>query len=160
MARFIPDPISGLPWRPYKSEDEIDGECESCLRQWFNLSPESPIPLPITTDLLTVMIEEHAEQLDLYANMATEVQGLTTISAAKRPFVRINRQLSTASHRTNRLRSTLAHEFYHLGRARIETPPCRVAQSGFGRVAPDLRVGRGLKPTDEKCTSTLDGRSA
>jgi hypothetical protein len=51
MARFIPNPISGLSWRPYKTEDEIDGECESCLRQWLVLSPEHPIPLPITTDL-------------------------------------------------------------------------------------------------------------
>jgi Zn-dependent peptidase ImmA (M78 family) len=114
MARFIPDPVSGLPWRPYKSEDEIDVECEAILREFLDVPPGTAIPPPLSTDLLTTMIEEYAERLDLYADMRAEVEGFTIISATARPFVRINRRLSTASHRTNRLRSTLAHEFYHL----------------------------------------------
>jgi Zn-dependent peptidase ImmA (M78 family) len=114
MARFIPDPVSGLPWRPYKSEDEIDIECESLLRQFLNLSLETPFPHPLTTDLLTVIIEAYAERLDLYADMAANVEGLTTISATTRPSVHINRHLSMAPARINRFRSTLAHELYHL----------------------------------------------
>ena len=72
------------------------------------------MPLPLTTDLLTVMLEEYAERLDLYADMDANVEGLTTISATTRPFVRINRYLSMVPARTNRFRSTLAHELYHL----------------------------------------------
>src|SRR5262245_56299709 len=46
--------------------------------------------------------------------MPPNVEGLTLISASARPLVRINRHLSTALSRTNRFRSTLAHELYHL----------------------------------------------
>jgi Zn-dependent peptidase ImmA (M78 family) len=114
MPRFIPDPVGGLPWRPYKSEDEIDAECECLLRQFLALPLLTPMLLPLTTDLLTVMIEEHAQQLDLYADLHENVEGLTTISSTTRPTVRINRQLSATPARVNRLRSTLAHELYHV----------------------------------------------
>jgi Zn-dependent peptidase ImmA (M78 family) len=114
MPRFIPDPVGGLSWRPYKSEDEIDTECECLLRQFLALPLLTPMPLPITTDLLTVMIEEHAQQLDLYADLRENIEGLTTISSTTRPTVRINRQLSANPARVNRLRSTLAHELYHV----------------------------------------------
>jgi Zn-dependent peptidase ImmA (M78 family) len=114
MARAIPDPVSGLPWRPFKSEQEIDHECESFLRQFFDLPPGTTIPLPLATDDLTVMIEANAKRLDLYANMREQIEGLTTISATALPMVRINRLLTIASHRSNRLRSTLAHELYHV----------------------------------------------
>lgn len=49
-----------------------------------------------------------------YADLPPEVEGHTEVSADDRPLVRINRSLSAASHRMNRLRSTLAHELYHL----------------------------------------------
>jgi Zn-dependent peptidase ImmA (M78 family) len=60
------------------------------------------------------MIEAYAERLDLYADMEANVEGATDIFADGRHLVRINRRLSTASHLINRLRNTLAHEFYHL----------------------------------------------
>jgi hypothetical protein len=114
MARFIADPVSGLPWRPYKSEEELDNECEAFVRHFLALSPGTSIPLPLSTDLLTSMIEEYAERLDLYADLPPDVEGHTEVSAHTRPWVRINRSLSAASYRANRLRSTLAHELYHL----------------------------------------------
>src|SRR5712691_4041245 len=114
MVRFIADPISGLPWRPYKSEEEMDNECEAFVRHFLSLSLDASLTLPLPTDLLTSMIEEYAERLDLYANLPPEVEGRTEVSAYARPWVRINRSLSAASHRINRLRSTLAHELYHL----------------------------------------------
>lgn len=114
MVRFIADPISGLPWRPYKSEEEIDNECEAFVRHFLSLSLDASLTVPLSTDLLTSMIEEHAKRLDLYANLPPEVEGRTEVSADDRPWVRINRSLSAASYRMNRLRSTLAHELYHL----------------------------------------------
>ena len=65
MARFIPDPIGGLSLRPYKTEKEIDEECEKVLRCYMELHPNAPMPVPIPTDLLTCLIEEYAERLDL-----------------------------------------------------------------------------------------------
>jgi Zn-dependent peptidase ImmA (M78 family) len=114
MARFIADPISGLPWRPYKSEEEIDNKCEAFIRHFLSLSLDASLTVPLPTDLLTTMIEEYAERLDLYADLPPEVEGRTEVSADDRPWVHINRSLSVASHRLNRLRSTLAHELYHL----------------------------------------------
>jgi Zn-dependent peptidase ImmA (M78 family) len=114
MARFIPDRVGGLSWRPYKIEHEIEAECEHLLRSYLNLDPSESLPLPLSTDDLTGLIEAAAERLDLYAEMAADVEGLTEIARDRRPFVHINRLLSAASYRTNRLRSTLAHECYHL----------------------------------------------
>jgi hypothetical protein len=114
MASLIPDRTGGLLYRPYKREEEIDWECEAFLRNFLQLPAEASIPLPLSTDLLTNLIEAYAERLDLYADMDADLEGLTEISANTAPFVRINRLLSTAYRSQNRLRSTLAHELYHL----------------------------------------------
>jgi hypothetical protein len=114
MARFIPDRVGGLSWRPYKTEGEIEAECEHLLRTHLHVDPQESLPIPMSTDNLTCLIEAAAERLDLYAEMAADVEGLTEIARDRRPFVRINRLLSAASYRANRLRSTLAHECYHL----------------------------------------------
>jgi hypothetical protein len=114
MTRFIPDRVGGLAWRPYKTEAEIDEECEAVLRSYCGLAAGEAFLLPLSTDVLTNLIEAHAERLDLYADLVAGLEGLTEISAGRRPFVRIHRDLSTTPARMNRLRSTLAHEFYHL----------------------------------------------
>jgi IrrE N-terminal-like domain len=114
MASLVPDRTGGLLYRPYKLEEEIDGECEAFLRNFLQLPAEESFALPFSTDLLTNLIEAYAERLDLFADMEAGLEGLTEISANSAPFVRINRLLSTAYRSQNRLRSTLAHEFYHL----------------------------------------------
>jgi Zn-dependent peptidase ImmA (M78 family) len=150
MPRFIPDPVGGLPWRPYKSADEIDAECECLLRQFLALLLLAPMPLPLTTDLFTVMIEEHAQQLDLYADLHENVEGLTTISSTTRPTVRINRQLSATPARVNRLRSTLAHELYHVVfHAPYYQEQCK--QGGlFTNAAPQITCSRNTILTPKK----------
>jgi IrrE N-terminal-like domain len=114
MPWLVPDRTGGLLYRPYKHEEEIDWECEAFLRNFLQLPAEESFPLPLSTDLLTNAIEAYAVRLDLYADMEADLEGLTEISANTAPFVRINRLLSTAYRSPNRLRSTLAHEFYHL----------------------------------------------
>ena len=114
MTRFTRDHVGGLSWRPYKTEHEIEEECERLLRHYFDLERSAMLPCPLSTDDLTCLIEAAAERLDLYADLAADVEGLTEISRHRRPFVRINRLLSAAPYRHNRLRSTLAHEWYHL----------------------------------------------
>src|SRR5438132_201454 len=83
MVRFIADPISGLPWRPYKREEEIDNECEAFVRHFLSLSLDTALTVPLPTDLLTSMIEEHAERLDLYADLPPDVEGHTEVSARR-----------------------------------------------------------------------------
>jgi hypothetical protein len=114
MASLIPDRTGGLLYRPYKLEEEIDWECEAFLRNFLHLPTEVSLTIPLSTDLLTNAIEAYAERLDLYADMDADLEGLTEISANSAPFVRINRLLSTAYRSQSRLRSTLAHELYHL----------------------------------------------
>jgi Zn-dependent peptidase ImmA (M78 family) len=114
MTPFIPDRVGGLSRRPYKLAQEIEAECEHCLRRYWDLGPAEPLPVPVSTADLVCLIEASAERLDLYADMAADVEGLTVIARDRRPFVRINRLLSATPSRTNRLRSTLAHEWYHL----------------------------------------------
>ena len=114
MASLVPDRTGGLLYRPYILEEEIDWECETFLRNFLQLTTEASLPVPLSTDFLTIAIEAYAERLDLYADMGADLEGLTEISANTAPVVRINSLLSTAYHSENRLRSTLAHEFYHL----------------------------------------------
>ena len=58
MVRFSADPISGLPWRPYKSEEEIDNECEACVRHFLSLSLDTTLTVPLPTDLLTAVAQK------------------------------------------------------------------------------------------------------
>ena len=82
MACLVPDRTGGLLYRPYKREEEIDWECEALLRNFLQLPTEASLPLPLSTDLLTNLIEAHAERLDLYADMEAELEGLTARSSS------------------------------------------------------------------------------
>ncbi|HWB05174.1 MAG TPA: hypothetical protein VG796_19235 [Verrucomicrobiales bacterium] len=72
--------------------------------------------LPISTDVLTKLIERDSSDLDLYADLSVEgpdVEGVTDFYPGKRPRVRIAASLS--EHRSeNRLRTTLTHEWGHV----------------------------------------------
>ena len=114
MPRWIPDPLGGLPWRPYKRDYELDIECERALREFLALPVVVSTPLPVSTDVLTTLIEADAERLDLFADLPPEVEGCTDIPAQGRPWVRIHRLLSTEPQCVHRLRYTLAHEWYHV----------------------------------------------
>ncbi|HLW70096.1 MAG TPA: hypothetical protein VKS22_05685 [Candidatus Binataceae bacterium] len=74
--------------------------------------------LPIPTDELTRLIEEQADDLDMYADLPEGIQGQTLFFLDRRPKV----QISEAIHRTksdHRVRTTLAHEFGHYADFRI-----------------------------------------
>ena len=71
--------------------------------------------LPIPTDELTIrLIEEEADDLDLYAQLPDGVEGLTDFFADRRPKVRIAESLYHRTRSDHRLRTTLAHEFGHV----------------------------------------------
>ena len=84
----------------------------------FGLSAKGrPLAYPISTDDLTVLIEQDVSELDLYANLSGEgrdIEGVTEFHRKRRPSVRIAKYLSEQPIRKNRLRSTLAHEYGHV----------------------------------------------
>ena len=114
--KWVRDRTGRLEWRPYYDQAEIDLQCEEVLVAYRRDRDAAPA-YPISTDDLTVLIEQNASELELYANLASEgrdVEGVTEFFPRKRPVVRIARYLSQQPHRENRLRSTLAHELGHV----------------------------------------------
>lgn len=70
---------------------------------------------PIPTDVLIKLLEIHASDLDLYADLSDEEEGTTGatyVYSDQKPEVKIARELSDGHHE-HELRQTLAHEFAH-----------------------------------------------
>ena len=77
---------------------------------------EGRISWPLSTDLLTKLIERDTSDLDLFADLSnegTDVEGVTDILRGKKPRVRISKHLSEQKSQ-NRLRTTLTHEYGHV----------------------------------------------
>jgi hypothetical protein len=71
----------------------------------------------VSTDDLTLLVEEHVDDLDLYADLSAfglGVEGVTAFRPGARPKVLIDTALAEQEKRENRLRTTLAHEFGHV----------------------------------------------
>ena len=114
--KWVRDNTRRFQHRPYYAQHEIDVQCEDIVSRFLK-SKEGPPSYPISTDDLTVMIEQGVSTLDLYANLSAEgpdIEGLSEFRRGSKPSVRIARYLSEQPSRENRLRSTLAHEYGHV----------------------------------------------
>nr|WP_246204517.1 ImmA/IrrE family metallo-endopeptidase [Devosia marina] len=63
------------------------------------------------------MIERHVGDLDVYADLSEdgpEVEGVTLFAAQRKPDVAIAERLTSDDRRSNRFRTTLAHELGHV----------------------------------------------
>ena len=112
--RWVRDLSGRLPKRPHYEAEELDRACEDLIRELQGL--RSTV-FPITTDDLTVLIEQRAADLDLYADLSDEgasVEAVTDFVPGERPRVRINYKLAEDPRRAHRLRTTLAHELAHV----------------------------------------------
>jgi Zn-dependent peptidase ImmA (M78 family) len=70
---------------------------------------------PIPTDVLVKLLEIHASDLDLYADLSEDEEGTTGatyVYSDQKPEVKVSRELSDGHHE-HELRHTLAHEFAH-----------------------------------------------
>jgi Zn-dependent peptidase ImmA (M78 family) len=70
---------------------------------------------PIPTDVLIKLLEIHASDLDLYADLSDDEEGTTGatyVYTHQKPEVKVSRELSDGHHE-HELRQTLAHEFAH-----------------------------------------------
>lgn len=113
--KWIRDLTGRFPQRPYFEQEEIDHECEQIVTE-FLLDRYGRVDYPITTDDLTVLIEQHAGSVDFYADVSAEgidVEGVTDFILDGKPHVRIA-QVLWQPQRENRLRTTITHELGHV----------------------------------------------
>jgi hypothetical protein len=113
--RWIMDKTGRFPRRPYYEYDELNRLLEPKLAA-FMRNRHGRIFYPTPTEDLTVFIETHADDVDLFYDFPWEqrdVEGMTEFFPGKKPRVKIARRLS-ADHMENRFRSTLCHETVHV----------------------------------------------
>ncbi|MCS6320195.1 MAG: ImmA/IrrE family metallo-endopeptidase [Nitrospira sp.] len=116
MVTHVRDTTGRFGMRPHYTEEELDAECEQVISS-FMRRLHGDLCYPISTDDLTKLIEEHVDDLDLYANLfayGEDVEGVTEFLTGRRPRVKIARYLSEDPRYENRLRTTLTHEFGHV----------------------------------------------
>jgi hypothetical protein len=110
------DRTGRFPERPYYSVDELEYESEHLITTFLR-SRHGHAAFPVTTDDLTVLVEQLGGTLDLYADLSADersVQGYTEFAPGSKPLVRISRRLSAHPRAENRLRTTLTHEGGHV----------------------------------------------
>ena len=114
--KWVPDPLGRFRLRPYYEREELDFECERLVSRFLERKYGVSC-FPISTDDITVMIEEDTSDLDLFADLSgfgEDVEGLTDFFPDRRPAVKISVGLSLNSQKEYRLRTTLAHEYGHV----------------------------------------------
>ena len=156
--KWVADATGRFEYRPEYDRSELDGEFELLLSE-FMVARYGAVRFPVSTDDLTVMIEKDASDLDLYADLSAlgeDVEGVTEFYLARKPAVRIAKELSLDSETRHRLRTTLAHEYGHvrlhrfLWSGKFERRP----NSVWPRLAREraryarLRARLGNEPTD------------
>jgi Zn-dependent peptidase ImmA (M78 family) len=114
--KMIRDVTGRFPERPHYSKEELDGDCEHIVSA-FLTERHGSVKLPITTDELTILIEQNEATIDSYADLSRfgdDVEGMTAFYPDRGPEVSISENIAREPHRENRLRTTLAHEFGHV----------------------------------------------
>jgi len=115
VPSWFVDKSGRFPQRLFLRPEEIDRDCERIVQRLLQ-ERHGRIDLPISTEDLVVLVEEHCESIDHYADVSGEgsdVEGMTCFAPDARPTIHISHILSNAPRRENRLRTTLAHEFGH-----------------------------------------------
>lgn len=114
--KLIKDTTGRFALRPHFQPKELDVECERLIASFLR-KRRGEVSFPILTDDLAVLIEEHADSLDSYADLSDlgdDVEGMTEFFAESAPAVSISERLASDPRRENRLRTTLTHEFGHV----------------------------------------------
>lgn len=115
MVYWVRDATKRFRERPYYHAHEIDAECERLVCA-FLIRHRGKVSFPLTDDDLTVLIEQHVDDLDLYADLSEDgddVEGACRFAIGQKPVIEIAGRLSEDDRRVNRLRTTLAHELGH-----------------------------------------------
>ena len=113
--KYVPDTTGRLRRRPHFEPRELDRDCEWIVSE-FMKAKFGRVHFPISTDALELLVEQHVQDLDLYADLehlGRDVEGVTHFIPGEKPRVQISRDLSEDLRYENRLRTTLTHEFGH-----------------------------------------------
>ncbi len=116
MVKMVRDPTARFAQRPYYANGELDRECELIVTTFLQ-GRHGKVRYPITTDELTLLIEQEEAGLDSCVDLSgygEDVEGVTAFHAGRPPEVMISDRLANDPRRENRLRTTLAHEFGHV----------------------------------------------
>lgn len=116
MVVYVPDKTGRFSQRPHFKPGELDRECENIITSFLK-TRHGAAAFPVSTDDLTVLIERDTESLDLYADLSeygSNVEGLTQFQPGRKPIVKIEQHLAADERYSNRLRTTLAHEYGHV----------------------------------------------
>jgi Zn-dependent peptidase ImmA (M78 family) len=114
--KWVADQAGRFRLRPYYNREELDFECERIVSRFLE-KKYGVCCFPISTDDLTVMIEEDTSDLDLFADLSglgEDVEGLTDFFPDRKPAVKISANLTLDNRKEHRLRTTLAHEYGHV----------------------------------------------
>lgn len=115
MVYWVRDMTKRFRERPYYHAHEIDRECERIVAE-FLLKHRGKIEYPLTNDDLAVLIEQHVDDLDIYADLSADgddVEGVCRFFVGRKPIIQVAEPLTADTRRVNRLRTTLAHELGH-----------------------------------------------
>ena len=114
--KWVKDSTGRFPERPYYELGELDSLSEGLIVGFLRERRGSAV-FPVSTEDLTVMVERHTSDLDQYADLDSEgdgVEGVTLFFPDRRPVVKISENLASADYLGHRLRTTLTHEFAHV----------------------------------------------
>lgn len=114
--KYVRDFTNRFAKRPHYEPAELDRECEGIITALLK-TRHGKVEWPVSTNDLTALIEEEADDLDLYADLSEygdSVEGATVFVPNGKPAVKIAAELSDDASRENRLRTTLTHEYGHV----------------------------------------------
>lgn len=114
--KLVPDSTRRFTLRPHYDPNELDIECEALVFEFLRAKHGEP-SFPISTDDLTILLEQKVEDLDSMADLSelgSDVEGVTYFFRRSKPRVRISKSLWDRDVREHRLRTTLTHEFGHV----------------------------------------------
>src|SRR5882724_9810732 len=103
--QYVNDKTGRFVRRPHYETGELDDECERIIGDFLR-QKHGCVTFPVSTNDLTLLIENEAEELDLYADLSSEghdIQGVTYFYPKKKPRVLIAKELSECDNRENRL---------------------------------------------------------
>ncbi|MDD2758319.1 MAG: ImmA/IrrE family metallo-endopeptidase [Patescibacteria group bacterium] len=109
----IRDTLHGLGFYPRYTEDELDFQFQKYIFDFLRKKYKT-IELPLTTDDLTLLIENDVKNLDLYSDLGEDIEGETSFTKNEKPSVGISKMLTDSPDMENRYRMTLAHEYGHV----------------------------------------------
>jgi len=112
MLKWLPDKTGRFAQYPHYDPEDLDNECEKVVRA-FLVSRHGRAGYPITTDDLTVLVEQYAGSLDQFADLPEDTEGRTRFHPPSKPDVAISARLQEKRYE-NRLRTTLTHELGHV----------------------------------------------